>query len=68
MRFLNTKKQMHQDSNYMNTLCEPSEAFSLTGRAPILPVSPPQDVGSFLPVPCLLQQNCEMPPLKGTTS
>lgn len=42
MRFLNIKKQMHQDGNYLNTLCEPSEAFSLTGHAPILPVCPPQ--------------------------
>lgn len=68
MRFLNTK-QIHQDGNYKNTLCEPSEAFTLTGHAPILPVYPPQGVGRFfLPVSCLLQQNCEMPPLKGTTS
>lgn len=45
MRFLNTKKQLHRDGDYMDALCEPSEAFRLTGHLSILPVCPPQSAG-----------------------
>lgn len=47
MRFLNTKEHLHRYGNYMDTLCEPSEAFRLTGHGSTLPVPPPQGAGSL---------------------
>lgn len=55
---LSIKKQLHQDGNYRDTLCEPSEAFRLTGHGPILAVCPLQGVESLFA--CVLSATAEL--------
>lgn len=45
IRFLNTKKQLHQHGNDVDALCKPFETFRLIGCIPIFPVCPQQSGG-----------------------